>query len=182
MPSKPEKMPKGLQVVHQDGTLQLIYQHHRGAGFFLVLASLFWTVMLVPCYQVLSRDGSFGIREFVAFLPFLVTAVGFGYVGLAKMLNKSEVLLSAQTLRVHHHPIPWFGQVELAAQKVKGFQVRRDMKPLDARHRVTLALVADLADGDQLPLLRAISDAKAASRMHQEAQTYLEEMRRGDTL
>jgi hypothetical protein len=174
--SSPEKLPRGLEVAHTDGKLLLIYRHHRGAGFFLFLAGLFWLVMLVPCYQVLARHGTFGLRELVAFLPFLGTAFGFVYVGLAKLLNKTEVTLSADLVTVGHHPLPWFGNVKLPASQVKGYQIRRDLLPQDVRHRVTVALVADLHDGSQVPLLRAISDSKAALVMQREAQAHLNEM------
>lgn len=179
MPSSPEKMPKGLRVVRQEGRLCLLYRHHRLAGLFLLLAGLFWTAMLLPCYRVLAGGGHFGAREAIAFLPFLALALGSVYVGLAKLLNESEIRLSPEQIEVFHRPLPWFGARSVSTSLVTGFQVRRDLKPRDARHRVTLALVADLKDGSQLPLLRAVDDAKAARHMHELAKAYLKELTPG---
>lgn len=179
MSSKLEKLPKGLQVLHQEGQLRLLYRHHRGAGLLMVMAGMFWTVMLVPSLRFLAGGDSFGFRELLAFLPFLTIAVGFNYVGFAKLLNRTEIAFTRESVTVSHSPVPWFGACELPLASLKGFQVQRDLKPRDLRHRVTLGLVADLADGRQVPLLRAISDAKAARKMHELAVAYLEEARRG---
>jgi hypothetical protein len=169
-------MPRGLQVIRQEKTLSLVYRHHRAAGLFLLLAGLFWLAMLPLCFRVLAGGGFFGIREAVAFLPFLVIALGLSYVGLAKVLNRSRISLSPEMVQVSHQPIPWFRPRALPLASIKDFQVKRDLKPRDIRHRVTVALVADLSDGRQVPLLRAISDSKAARKMHQEATSYLQEM------
>lgn len=174
-------MPSGLQALHQDGQLRLLYRHHRGAGLLMVIAGMFWTIMLIPALRFLAGGGSFGFGELLAFLPFLTIAVGFNYVGFAKLLNKAEIAFTPGAVTVSHSPVPWFGACEVPLADVQGFQVKRDLKPRDLRHRVTLGLVADLADGRQVPLLRAISDVKAARKMHQLAVAYLEEARRGES-
>lgn len=175
--AKPEKMPRGLSVLHQDGGLALVYRNHRLIGLFLLLAGLFWSFMLVPAARVIFGGESSGPRELMAFAPFLGATVGFCYVGLAKLLNSARILFTPETVKVSHQPIPWFGAVEVPIEQVKGFLVHRDLKPRDLRHRVTVALVAELADGKKVPLLRAISDGKAAKRMHHEAGAYLAELR-----
>lgn len=181
MSAKHETMPRGLRAVHQEGRLSLFYRHHRVVGLILFLAGLFWTVMLAPAYRVLAGGGQFALGEAIAFLPFLLFATLLSYVGLAKMLNESEIRFSPEAIEVFHRPLPWFGAVRLDTAAVKGFQVKRDLKPRDVRHRVTLALAADLANGKQIPLLRAISDAKAARKMHALATAYLEELRARDS-
>ena len=177
MSSKPEKMPRGLEVLHQDGQLRLLYRHHRGAGLLMLMAGLFWTVMLIPSFRFLAGGASFGPGELLAFLPFLTIALGFDYVGLAKLLGKTEVAFTPENVKVSHTPLPWFGACQVPLSSIVGFQVKRDLNPRDLRHRVTLGLVADLGDGRQVPLLRAISDAKAARKMHELATAYLQEAR-----
>jgi hypothetical protein len=177
MPAKAEKLPRGLQVIEQEGQIRLVYRHHRFSGFLLCLAGLFWLAMLWPCYRVLSQD-AFGPREMLAFFPFLGAATGFLYVGAAKMLNRTELVFSPTSVRVRHEPLLWPGNLQLPLQRVKGYRVKNDLKPRDIRHRVTVGLLADMDDGKQVPLLRAIADMKAARRLHHEAQSHLEETRR----
>lgn len=173
MANKPEKMPRGLAVDYPEGQLRIRYADHRGPGVLIFLAGLFWTVMLLPSARFLATGDGFGFAEALTMVPFLALAFGFCYVGLAKMLNTAEVLIGPSSIAVTHAPIPWFGQVELPLAGVESFSVKRDLKPRDIRHRVTVALVAEKSDGTQRALLRAIPDAKAAKRMHQEATAYL---------
>lgn len=177
MASKGEKMPRGLRIDHPEGGLRLRYADHRGPGVLIFLAGLFWTAMLIPSARFLATGDGFGFAEALTMLPFLAMAFGFCYVGLAKMLNTAEILIGPSSITVRHAPLPWFGQVEVPLSEVESFAVKRDLKPRDVRHRVTLALTAERRDGTQRALLRAIADGKAAKRMHQEATAYLTQSR-----
>lgn len=177
MTAKPEKMPRGLEVQRCDEQLHLKYRHHRGAGLFIFLAGIFWASMLFPAGKVLAAGGVFGGRELIAFSPFVLLTVGFCYVGLAKLINVTEIRLSAAKTTVRHSPIPWLGSLDLSTPLIESFEIKKDLQPVDARHRVTLALVANLHDKAQKPLLRAIDDSKAALRIHQEADSFLKELR-----
>ncbi len=171
------KEPKGLEVVREEGRVRLIYRHHRVTGCFLVFAGLFWMSLLPSCWRVLSAGDGFGPGEALAMCPFLLVTFGFLYVGLAKLLNRTEIDFTRDQISVSHHPLPWFGSLRLPMEEVQGYQVKRDLKPQDARHRVTVALVADRVQGPPRALLRAISDSKAARRMHEVATEFLKEIR-----
>ncbi len=171
------KEPKGLEVVREEGRVRLIYRHHRGTGCFLLFAGLFWTALLPSCWRVLAAGDGFGPGEALAMCPFLLVAGGFTYVGLAKLLNRTELDFTRDQITVSHRPMPWFGARSLPTAEVQAYRVQMDLKPQDPRHRVTEALMADRFQGKPVALLRAISDSKAARRMHEVAEEFLKEIR-----
>ena len=173
-----QREPKGLEVLRVEGRVRLLYRHHRATGCFLLFAGLFWTALLPSCWRVLASGDGFGLGEALAFSPFLLVAAGFSYVGLAKLLNRTEVVFSRDLITVTHSPLPWFGAVTLATSEVKAYHVKYDLKPKDIRHRVTVGLVAERFTGKPVALVRAISDSKAARRMHEEADGFLKEIRK----
>lgn len=172
--------PRGLEVFREEGRLRLIYRHHRATGCFLLFAGLFWLALLPSCWKVLASGEGFGFGEALAFFPFLLISTGFSYAGLAKLLNLTEIDFTRDTVTVSHRPFPWFGTVTLPTAEVKEYAVKRDLKPKDIRHRVTVGLVAERFCGKPVALLRAISDSKAARRMHEEAGAFLKEIREAE--
>lgn len=175
------KEPKGLTVSREEGRLRLTYRNHRGTGCFLLFAGLFWFALLPSCFAFLATGDGFGGGEILAFLPFLLVAVSFSYAGLAKLLNRTELEFTRDTVSVSHLPLPWPGSLSLETASIKGYRVKLDMKPADIRHRVTVGLIAERFCGKPAALLRAINDSKAARRMHEEADAFLKEIRQTES-
>lgn len=168
-----DKLPPGLQLHRRPSELVLSYRHHRGTGLFLILAGLFWTACLPLCVRFLAHDGRFGPAEALTLLPFLGMTLGFLYVGFAKVLNRTELALTSDTIGVHHSPLPWFGSRRLHTPAVAALRVSHDEVPQEGCQATTVALIAELRDGKTIPLLQAIPDLRAARRMQQEAAAFL---------
>src|ERR1700722_12711372 len=121
-------IPEGFDVV-PDGVRTIIrwrwYSPSVWAMFFFCIA---WDAFLIFWYSLAfsHKAQGGGINLIMIIFPIAHVAVGVGltYSVICTFLNRTDVILTANELRVASHPMPWIGNVRLNPMTLTSFGVR----------------------------------------------------------
>lgn len=160
------------------GGVELVVRWRRPQVWLLVGFAAVWDSIV---YVVGSRFVELRVSPWAwAFAGvFFVAAVVLTYAAVAALTNSTRITATRERIRVAHGPLPWFGNVEIAAHDVTGFAtrarvaqrtrvVRNGRRMREERHEFVLH--ARRASGDELPLVRGAFGLETTCYLQQELE------------
>ncbi len=141
--------------------------------FFMLFFAVFWDGFLVFWYQTALDSGD---ADPVALLfPLLHVAAGvyITYIAITGFLNRTTITVAEGRLKVAHGPLPWPGNLDLDASRLRQLFVRRkSYRTKGGGERSTYAVAADM-NGTALDILRSLSNVDEARFIEQTIETHL---------
>ncbi len=127
--------------------------------FFLLFFCIAWDAFLVFWYAIAlfgpGNNGGMGWLMIVFPVAHVAVGVGLTYYVVAGFLNKTEILVTADSLYVRHRPIPWRGNRELRRDEIRQIEIESagiSTAPANPG-MVQLSVCVHHTDGSLLPLL-----------------------------
>jgi hypothetical protein len=128
--------PHQLTVEDSGTQLRIFWPWFSGSAVFLIFFCIAWDSFLIFWYyQVLAGPGN---NWLMIVFPIAHVAVGvwLTYFTLASLVNRTEIVVDHETLRVRHRPFPWPGSVVLPVEQIAQLYVgarcvRQPSKPDD---------------------------------------------------
>jgi hypothetical protein len=163
------EQPANVAVSEAGGELTIQYRWFSLKHVIMAFVCLLWDGFLVRWYSETLAAGD----VIMSLIPVFHVAVGLAitYSTLAGLVNTSTLRIDGQRLSVHHHPLPWRGNTELAAHDV--MQLYCEPKRSRARGLYTYALGALLRDGRRTILLSGISSADLPLFLEERAERWM---------
>jgi len=105
-----------------------------------LLFSFVWLAVSVPMFPEIINDPLAAIPA-----PMVLPIVGFSlaFYAIVRLINKTSIHVSDQSLFIKHHPIPWRSSFKISAANVEQVFVSRTQRSNEDRswHAPTLQLV-----------------------------------------
>ena len=168
-PSPPPVKPLGiLQEVGANGELYLKHRWFTTSALGLLFFCIFWDSFLAVWYFMaveLTTQGK-PVEIGMLILPLGHVSIGLviTYCCLAQLLNKTEIVATADTLYVRHSPFPWRGNraiplcdIDSVSTAVSTFQDGNRVE----RGQLNLSVVASLKNGEKIPLIAGLTREQA---------------------
>ncbi|MCK6447328.1 MAG: hypothetical protein L6Q99_13135 [Planctomycetes bacterium] len=160
------------------GGVELVVRWRRPRVWLLVGFMVVWDAIVFVIGARLVETGA-SAWAWILSSVFFVAAVFLTYAAAAALANVTRIRATRESIRVAHGPLPWFGNLELAADAVTGFATRARLADREwvVRHgkRVPVeshdfVLHARLANGAEPPILRGAFDAETTCYLQQELE------------
>lgn len=168
-PSPPPIKPMGiLQEVGSRGELYLKHRWFTTSALGLLFFCIFWDSFLAVWYFWAVKLASEGrpVEIGMLILPLGHVTIGLiiTYCCLAQLLNKTEIVATADTLFVRHSPFPWRGNQVIALNDIDS--VSTTVSTFQDGHRVergqlNLSVVASLKNGERITLIAGLTREQA---------------------
>lgn len=111
---------------------------------------------------------------YVLLLPLLLAGLIFTYYVVARLVNRTEVVLAPGQLSVCHRPLPWPGSRKIPLSHVKCLLCRETtLRDSDGDAWPVYTLAVRLEDGREVELLTKIGTLETAQYLEQEVQGWL---------
>jgi hypothetical protein len=142
-------VPRGLDLSQEAGDVIIRRRWYSLAAYFLVLFTLFWLGFLCFWYWQAFHQKHF--EWMMVLFPLIHVAVGLGmlYYTVCLFCNTTEVRINRDLVRVQTYPLPWFGNLDLAAGNITGTRIRQRRN----KNSVTYQLVYVNPDNREKSLL-----------------------------
>ena len=110
-------LPPGLSCEETPLGLVISRRWFSVAVFFLIPFCIAWDAFLVFWYSMAFQEHAPWIMKV---FPVAHVAIGAGlsYFTLASLVNRTQVMAAARSLRISHGPLPWRGGVDVPSETV----------------------------------------------------------------
>ena len=152
--------------------LRIVRRWWSPVYLFLAFFCVFWCGFLFFWYGMAFA----GDAPLIFFLfPLLHVAVGVGlsYFTLAGFLNRTVIEVDGQSLSVRHTPLPWTGNRKYSSPDIKQLYVQERRKSGENNVRYSYDLLAVDRFGDQLKVLKGLTEPHQALYLEQVIQKRL---------
>jgi hypothetical protein len=128
---------------------------------------VFWDGFLINLYSNL-RGGA----TLAALFPLLHVAVGLGltYSTLCGFVNRTHIIVTGDSLRVSHGPLPWWGNRTIPADELAQLYCEERIKSGRNGQSATYYLNALLKDGRKVKLLSGLPEPDQALFIEQRVE------------
>lgn len=170
--AKPEvPVPEGYRLEALPRGVRIEWKWFGLAGILLVPFMLFWNGFMVVWHGIALATGMW----FLSLAGLLHTAVGFGlaYVTLALLFNRTSVEIERGVLRIANGPLPWPGNRELDASRVRQLYVKRVEQRTKHGPVSRYEVHAVLVDDTHLALVTGLDSHPRARFLEQELERAL---------
>ena len=168
-------MPKHFQVEERADEVVIIHRWQWGAGVVMLGVGVF-----VGGFFGTSNSSLFEITESFFSIDTLFTiaqptaALGFIYLGLAYLLNKTTIRIRADHLSIRHAPLLWPGNKQLNPAHLsqlysEKYASHRQNDTTQYRYQVC----AKTIDGREIKLLRGLEESEQARFIEQQLKKHL---------
>ncbi len=155
-----ERMGKLLAIPDsftlEDNGMELRFSRRwfQFAHIFVLLFSLVWNSFLVFWYSISLRMSN--IPWIFQVFPLGHVAVGLGlfYYALCGLLNRTQILVTPQLLRIRHIPLFWFGNRRISRDELQQLFVMQVKTKSRGEKIYQFTLFALLADGKRVTLVK----------------------------
>jgi len=165
-------MPDSIAVEDTGREMTITRRWRSLAAYFLVLFCVIWNAFMVVWFSMAIKSGIW-IMVAAGSIHGLV-GLGLIYYTIAMFINRTIITVNRDTLSVHHAPLPWFGNVKLAAGKVDQIWCRmRIQYRNNGGSTTTYEVHANSTHGQSKTLLKGLNNADEALFLEQQIETYL---------
>ena len=168
-PSPPPVKPSGiLQEVGANGELYLKHRWFTASALGLLFFCIFWDSFLAVWYfmavELTTQGKPVEIGMLILPLGHVTIGLVITYCCLAQLLNKTEIVATADTLYVRHSPFPWRGNQVIALSDIDS--IATAASTFQDGHRVergqlNLSVVASLKNGERITLIAGLTREQA---------------------
>ncbi len=180
-PGQPDRgevgQPERIKLHDAGAEVVFSWRWFRAAYLFLVFFAIAWDAFLIFWYSMAVSDkGPPGeMRWLMIVFPLAHVAVGVGltYFVIAAFFNRTEVRLTAERLTVHHGPLPWPGNRDLACDDLSKLYCSEDVRRGRHGTMTRYTLNALLQDGKKVTLLSGLEEFEEALFLEQQIEARL---------
>ena len=168
-PDSAPSRPSG--ITHETGTggeLFLKRSWFHAAVYFLLFFCIAWDGFLVFWYSMAlfapGEEGGFGWLMILFPICHVAVGVALTYYVVCCFFNRTEILVTADSLHIRHRPVPWKGNRDLRRDEIR--EIELEVSSLQQQQGVTsgqfqMAISAHHTDGQQVILLTGIPGRQA---------------------
>lgn len=149
-------LPAKYTITKQQGGTAITWPWAGKSGWMMIPFALIWIAMTLPIAIDFLKEPD---TVPVSLLPM---AVGIILLcnAIMKLINKTSIFASKQSLRMTHHPIPWRGNFQISASNIEQVFVSRTQRSNKETSWHAPALQLITKDGQRHQLLRGRSEAE----------------------
>lgn len=165
-------MPKAITLDAMGPELTLTRRWYSPKFIFLVVFCAIWNGFLVTWYTLVTAGGAPLVFKL---FPLIHVAVGVGlsYFTLCGFLNKTRIVVSGESLRVRHGPLPWPGSREVPTRELAQlFTVEKISRTKNGESR-DYQVQARTRGGGDVKLLTGLPEVEQALFIEQQLEAYL---------
>jgi len=172
LPRPEVPLPGGIRVESWGHELRVVRRWFTPAILFLVFFCIAWDSFLIFWYGIaLTTEAPWLMVVF----PVAHVAVGVGltYYTLATLLNKTQLQVAGGVLSVTHGPVPWKGNVQLAASDIEQVFCTEKLTSSESQESRTYRVNAMLVSGRKVELMSDLTEADQALYIEQILEDHL---------
>ncbi len=165
-------LPEGLDVVNHGSHIEIVRKWFEWRIVAITGFALFWDGFLINWYMNVAPRAD----TMATYLPLVHVAVGLGvtYYAIAGWLNRTHILVGRGKVTVRHRPIPWFGNAEIDASKLKQLYAQeRVIQSRRGRSTSTFEVRAVTHDGRNTTLVSSLGSEEQALSIEREIERHL---------
>ncbi len=149
-------LPSHYKITKNKKGSVITWRWAKNSAWMLIPFALVWLAMAFPiAIDYFAEPGSLPVQ-------LLPMAVGVGLLchAIMKLINKTSIFASRQSLYIKHHPIPWSGKFRIATDNIEQVFVSRIQRSNkeSSWHAPALQLISK--DGQRHELLRGKREAE----------------------
>jgi len=167
-------MPDRFELVEEDGGLFIQWRWLSAKTWFLLVFSIAWNSFLVFWFSTaFSMDR---IVWIMVLFPIAHVAVGLfvAYQAITGLVNRTQISVSGEVLRVRHAPLPWPGNRDMPASSLDQLyckEVVTRTKNGGTQRRYELHALTQ--EGTRVKLLKRLDDLDQALFLEQQIEIHL---------
>lgn len=166
-------LPAKFKVDESPGVLKMSWRWFRAQTLFLLFFCVAWDSFLLFWYGIALTAKQTPWIMVIFPIAHVAVGVGLTYSTVASLFNTTVVEVGRDTLRVKHGPIPWRGNLKLAAEDV--MQIFCDEKVTRGKNgsTVTYQVNAVLYGNRTVSLVSGLEDRQQALYLEQAIENRL---------
>ena len=175
--SEPEPMPvpqpQNVRVNNDLRTLTFEWRWFGSDLIFLIIFTIFWNgfiLSFLPPNISALREGNILALSPVLMLPHTWIGLFLLYYVLARIINKTQIILDDHELKVKQGPLPWLGNRTVRRNDIAQFYVNMFRSN---KGRRSYQLNAVLTNGKQQKILSKRSDSSIPLYVAQELESFM---------
>lgn len=136
----------------------------------LIFTAVMWTFAILILFKIEHPASKF--FPLILCIPTFI-GIFLVYMAAAGLVNRTEIMVSPDGLRVNNGPLPWYGNIQYDVLDIAQFYCVEQIQ--HSRHHVHYRyhLNALTKDGKKLPVLRHLNEKDHALFIEQELERFL---------
>jgi hypothetical protein len=164
-------LPENMRLVSERGSLIIRRRWFTPVVFFFIFFALFWNGFMVVWMTLALTKGQLMMAAFGSIHA--LVGLGLIYFCVATCVNKTDVSVDPNHLKVQHYPLPWFGNKQFRVHEITQLfckeQINRTKNGVNISYRVHVIL----RDGREQTLVKALSNDTQARFIEHEIESVL---------
>lgn len=164
-------LPNNIELITEFDAIVIRRTWKSAAAYFLIVFALLWNAFIVFWMALAIGDGALTMAAFGS----IHVAVGLGliYFTIAIFLNKTDIRIDTYNLSVKHHPMPWFGQIQIPVEKVQQVYCKKKVTRGKNSTHVTYEVFSLDRNNRKKKLLSGLKDSDQARFIETEIEKTL---------
>lgn len=168
-------MPPGIQAQALLSELNIQISWRNRVDGFLTLFTVVWNIFVIPFAVFAVISGKLQVLLFLSL--HLLVGVGFLYVLVSNLINKTLIQVTRRKLFVEHTPlpVPFRGNHEIDAQDIRQLHVEEYVaSTTNGGPNLRYALHARLHSGKRLELIKGLKNPEEGLYVEQQIEQFLD--------
>ena len=168
-------LPRGFEIEFFDDYMEITrtwFNVFNFVGMLIFILAFNGLWMSSGFLEILMSDREWLLKLFA--LVFIILGVSSVYLSIATFFNKTQILVSRDTIEIKHRPIPWFGNKRVEINNLKQLFVKEKYWGSSNNNPKLTYNVHGLTKEDkQFKLITGFKTSNQALYIEQEIEKYL---------
>lgn len=164
-------LPQNLTVINDRGSIIIRRRWFTPLVFFLVFFATIWNGFMVFWMAMAFSQGASMMAAFGSIHA--LVGVGLIYFCTASFINKTDVSVDPNHVKVRHYPVPWPGKKQIPVYQIKQLFNKEHVSRNKNGVRVSYAVYVVTEDGREQKLVSGLTDDNQARFIEREIESIL---------
>lgn len=164
-------LPANLEILNDRDSLIIRRKWFSPLAFFLVFFALFWNGFMVVWMGMAIKNGIWVMAAFGSIHAAI--GIGLAYFCVASFVNKTDISIDPNHLKVRSYPLPWGRQKKIRVHDIKQLYTKRQVTQGKNGTNVSFRLLVVTNDNREQKLLSGLSDNSQAKFIEHEIESIL---------
>ncbi|MDQ8193259.1 hypothetical protein QEH59_02405 [Coraliomargarita sp. SDUM461004] len=164
-------LPANLEILHDRDALIIRRKWFSVFAFFLALFTLIWNGFMVVWMTIALKNGAWPMAAFGSIHA--MVGIFLAYFCVASFVNKTDISIDPNYLKVRHYPLPWRGAKKLRVHEIQQLYCKEHIHRSKNGMNISYHLLAITNNRREQKLLSGLQEASQAQFIEREIENIL---------
>jgi hypothetical protein len=164
-------LPANLEILNDRDSLIIRRKWFSPLAFFLVFFVIFWNGFMVVWMGMAIKNEIWIMAAFGSIHAAI--GIGLAYFCVASFVNKTDISIDPNHLKVRSYPLPWGRQKKISVHTIKQLYTKRKVTQGKNGTSVSFSVFVITNDNREQKLLSGLSDDTQAKFIEREIESIL---------